>query len=214
MLAVKQFVFNNFAESTYVVYDEATLEAIVVDPGMATAAERQRFDDFIKDKQLKLTGIVNTHLHVDHGIADGYVRDKYGVPVKAHIADAPLGARATQQALMFGLDIKVNDITIDAPLKAGDYIQLGDSRLEVIHVPGHSPGGIALYSPDGHFAIVGDSLFKSSVGRTDLPGGDTATLINAVKNNLLTLPDDTLVLSGHGPSTTIGAERRTNPFLR
>lgn len=105
------------------------------------------------------------------------------------------------------------NVTIDVPLHEGDRIDIGDDHLEVIHTPGHTPGGICLYSPSGHFLLAGDTLFKGSVGRTDLPGGNFRTLASSIKEKLFRLPDDTLVLSGHGPSTTIGEEKATNPFL-
>lgn len=213
MLSIKQFIFNPFGEATYVVFDQKTREAIVVDPGMSDEAELRKFEHFIDDNDLKLTGIVNTHLHVDHCIGANFVRDRYGIPVKAHAADAVLGQQAGQQARMFGIRMNVEPVRIDAPLADGDTISLGDERLEVLHVPGHSPGGIALYSPTGKFVIAGDSLFKGSIGRTDLLGGDYPTLIASVTKKLLSLPDDTLVLSGHGDSTTIGEERANNPFL-
>ncbi len=214
MLTIKQFIFNPFGESTYVISDQATKEAIVVDPGMIDSAEQARFDNYLKENGLVLTGIVNTHLHLDHCFGANYVKNKYGVPVKAHAADAPLGAAVPTQGRRFGLgNVAAEGVSIDVPLADGDTITLGDEKLEVIHVPGHSPGGIALYSPTGKFVISGDSLFSGSIGRTDLEGGDHATLVNAVTKRLLTLPDDTLVLPGHGESTTIGREKRSNPYL-
>lgn len=214
MLKIKQFVFNPFGECTYVIADEATGDAIVVDPGMADAAELKRFDDFIESNHLNIKGIINTHLHLDHCFGDNYVKDKYGVKVSAHIDDAPLGGSVAEQARRFGMRMNNSDVVIDAPLADGDVITLGDDRLEVIHTPGHSPGGICLYSPTGKFLIAGDTLFQGSIGRTDLEGGNHHQLVDSIKSQLLTLPDDTLVLSGHGGSTTIGAERASNPFLR
>ncbi len=213
MLKVKQFVFNPFSECTYVVSDEKTGQSIVVDPGMTDQAERDRLDKYIVDNKLEVTGIVNTHMHLDHCFGANYVRDRYGAPVKAHPADAPLGAAIGEQGRRFGLGGLGDSVAVDVPLADGDTIALGDEKLHVLHVPGHSPGGIALYSPDGRFVLTGDSLFKGSVGRTDLEGGDYATLIRAVTDKLMSLPDDTLVLPGHGDPTTIGDERRTNPFL-
>lgn len=213
MLKVKQFVFNPFGECTYVVSDEKTGQSIVVDPGMADQAERDRLDKYIVDNKLEVTGIVNTHMHLDHCFGANYVRDRYGAPVKAHPADAPLGAAIGEQGRRFGLRGLGDSVAVDVPLADGDTIALGDEKLHVLHVPGHSPGGIALYSPDGRFVLTGDSLFKGSVGRTDLEGGDYATLIRAVTDKLMSLPDDTLVLPGHGDPTTIGDERRTNLFL-
>lgn len=214
MLRIKQFAFNPFEELTYVVSDESTGDAIVIDPGMVGQREIDAFDSYIADNKLHLTGIVNTHLHLDHCFGANYVKGRYGVPVNAHAADGPLGATVDQQASRFGMKIPSGNVTIDAPLKAGDTITVGSETLEVLHVPGHTPGGLAFYSPSGKFVIVGDSLFRGSIGRTDLPGGDHATLIKAIKTQLLTLPPDTLVLSGHGDPTTIGEEAARNPYLR
>lgn len=215
MLKVKQFEFNPFGVSTFVVSDEASHEAVVVDPGMIGANEEERLDKYISDNGLKVTGVVNTHLHLDHCFGDNYVRDRYGVSVHAHPADAFLGSDLEGQARLFHLrGADVRPVDIDVELKQGDTICLGDDSLEVLHVPGHSPGGIALYSPTGKFVIAGDSLFAGSVGRTDLAGGDYATLVDAVRRRLMSLPDDTMVLPGHGRPTTIGDERRFNPFLK
>ena len=214
MLKVKQFVFNLFGECTYVVSDEDSREAIVVDPGMADPSELDRFDKYVEDNHLRLTGIVNTHMHLDHCFGANYVKDRYGVPVRAHIADAFLGNTLAEQALRFGMRAHGGDsVMIDAPLADGDSIVIGNDSLKVIHTPGHSPGGICLYSPSGKFLLAGDTLFKGSVGRTDLPGGDARTLAGSIHSRLFALPDDTLVLSGHGPSTTIGREKAANPYV-
>ena len=166
MLKVKQFVFNPFGECTYVVSDEKTGQSIVVDPGMTDQAERDRLDKYIVDNKLEVTGIVNTHMHLDHCFGVNYVRDRYGAPVKAHPADAPLGAAIGKQGRRFGLRGLGDSVAVDVPLADGDTIALGDEKLHVLHVPGHSPGGIALYSPDGRFVLTGDSLFKGSVAPT------------------------------------------------
>lgn len=213
MLKVKAFIFNPFGETTYVVYNPATLDAIVVDPGMGDASENAEFDSFIEEKKLKITGIVNTHMHLDHCFGANYVKDKYGVPVNAHVADAFLGSNIDDQARKFGIRLKGRDVMIDAPLADGDSIAIGDDRLAVIHTPGHSPGGICLYSADGKFLLAGDTLFQGSIGRTDLPGGNHAQLLNSIRTRLFTLPDDTIVLPGHGPATTIGDEKLHNPYF-
>lgn len=214
MLKVKVFTFNPFDETTYVVYDPGTADAIVIDPGMGTKEELDEFDKYIAESGMNIQGIVNTHMHLDHCFGANYVKDKYGVPVAAHVADAFLGSNIDDQARKFGIRLKGKDVMIDSPLADGDTITIGDDRLEVIHTPGHSPGGICLYSPDGKFLIAGDTLFAGSIGRTDLPGGDYAQLIDSVSSRLFTLPDDTLVLPGHGPTTTIGREKASNPFFR
>ena len=212
MLRIKQFIFNDFGESTYLITDEATKDAIVVDPGMASKDDYKRFDDFVKDNGIKVKQIVNTHLHIDHCFGINYVRDKYGVNVAAHVDDAPLGDQLSVQARMFGIPGDYKGVAIDVPLADGDVISVGKEKLYVIHTPGHTQGGICLYSPDGKFLISGDTLFQHTIGRTDHPGGNHEQLVESVNNKLLTLPDDTLVLSGHGPATTIGEEKLHNPF--
>lgn len=213
MLKITQFVVNPFGESTFVVADEATGDAIVVDPGMATPDELEAFDKFIADNKLKITGIVNTHMHLDHCFGANHVRDKYGVTVAAHPDDAPLGSNIGQQAAKFGMKLADADVAIDVPLHDGDTITVGNEKLQVIHTPGHSAGSICLYSPDGKFLIAGDTLFAGAVGRTDILGGNHAQLLDSIRRRLFTLPDDTLVIPGHGRTTTIGHEKATNPFF-
>lgn len=213
MLKIKQFVFSPFGECTYLVIDEATLDAIVVDPGMADPDELKRFDDFITENHINIKEIVNTHLHIDHCFGANYVKDKYGVPVAAHINDATLGDNIAGQARMFGIRGEYANVMIDAPLAEGDTVTIGAEKLEVIHTPGHTQGGICLYSPTGKFLLSGDTLFKGTIGRTDHPGGNHEQLVESLNNKLLNaLPDDTLVLPGHGPATTIGQEKKSNPF--
>ena len=213
MLKVKQFVFNMFGVNTYLVIDPDSKEAAVIDPGMYGSDEQKEFDDYVKTNNLKIIEVINTHLHLDHCFGDNYVKDKYGVKVAANIADAPLGADITTQMRRFGGRDAVKGVTIDVPLEDGDIITIGKERLVVITVAGHSPGGIALYSSDGNFVIAGDSLFRRSIGRTDLPGGNQRQLIDNIRKKLFTLPDDTMVLPGHDRFTTIGDEKMANPFV-
>lgn len=208
------FQFSLFGINTYVVYDLKSRECIVVDPGMISDDERKALDGFITRNNLKLISVVNTHLHIDHAVGNDYLLTKYEVKAKAHLLDLPLGDRMQQQAMMFGLGGEYKGVEISDYLKDGDKIKIGDGELEVIAVPGHSQGSIALYDRKDGFVIVGDALFEGSIGRTDLPGGDYATLIKSIKDHLLSLPDSTLVYSGHGNPTTIGDERNHNPFLR
>lgn len=212
MLKVASLQNNPFGEHTYVVSNPATRDAIVIDPGMLTPDERQKFDNYIKSNNLNLTGIVNTHLHLDHCFGANYVSDQYGVKLSAHPDDAFLGKSMAEQAAGFGTPGS-NNVNIDVPLHEGNRIEIGDDYLEVIHTPGHTPGGLCLYSPDNKFLISGDTLFKQSVGRTDLPGGNYRSLADSIKNKLFKLPDDTLVLPGHGPHTSIGDEKAMNPYL-
>ncbi|MCH5218988.1 MAG: MBL fold metallo-hydrolase [Muribaculaceae bacterium] len=215
MLNITRFVFNNFSENTYIVADSATRQAAVIDPGMLMPEEYRAFEKFVEEANLKLTQVILTHAHLDHCFGVNYVKDKYNIPVVAHSGDSPLAKTLCLQARRFGMGKCLKeDVSFDVNLKDGDKIKIGNSQLEVIHVPGHSPGGIVLYSRENSVAFVGDSIFNSSIGRTDLEGGDYETLIGALKSRVLSLPDDTVLLSGHGDQTTVGDEKKHNPFLR
>lgn len=209
-----KFGFSLFGINTYVVVDEATKKCAVVDPGMIEPEEENALVNYIERNGLTVTHVINTHLHVDHAVGDKFVADKFKVPVLGHNSDKTLGARMQQQAMMFGMREKLDAVSLTSYLEDGDKVKVGEGELDVLHVPGHSPGSIALYDPEGKYVIVGDALFDGSIGRTDLPGGDFGTLINSIRSKLLTLPDDTTVYPGHGPATTIGKEKKYNPYLR
>ncbi len=202
-----------FGINTYVVYDPEAKEAAIIDPGMSQKEEFDAMEKFIEREGLKVTHLINTHLHIDHAIADNWVKTKYNVPLEANMDDAILGERMQQQAQMFGLRSSDVAVEIDHKLKEGDVVKIGNGELKVIHVPGHSPGSICLYDEADGFVIVGDTLFEGSIGRTDLMGGNHRQLVDAIKNKLLTLPKETVVLSGHGDATTIGREWERNPYL-
>lgn len=215
MLKVKQFVFNPFAENTYIVWDSDSREAVVIDPGMTSDSEFREFDDYVAANDLKITQIVNTHLHLDHCFGVNRVKEHYGVKLAANAGDADLGRSVAEQMKKFGLVLPGADapVIIDVPLKAGDVIPVGAEKLEVLVVPGHSPGGIALYCRAGGFAFVGDSIFAGSIGRTDLPGGNYRTLCKALWDNILNLPPETRLLPGHNGFTTVKTEAQTNPYI-
>ncbi|MDE6403287.1 MAG: MBL fold metallo-hydrolase, partial [Muribaculaceae bacterium] len=181
--------------------------------GMSDRAEREVVDGFIAANDLQVKYLLNTHIHVDHALGIPYMKQRYGVGLHASAAEEPLAALLQEQQAMFHLPVAVENVTIDTHLRAGDEIKLGDSTLTVIDVPGHTPGGIAFYCAAQHFVLTGDSLFLGSIGRTDLYGGNHDALIESVKNNLLSLPPETVVYPGHGPATTIGHERTYNPYL-
>lgn len=213
MLKVKQFVFNMFGVNTFVVSDPDTREAAVIDPGMFTSDEQKEFDEYIESNSLKIVQLINTHMHLDHCFGDNYVRDKYGVKVSANVGDAFLGADIGKQIRRFGGRGDMPGVTIDVKLREGDIIKIGSGELQVIETPGHSKGGICLYCPQGKFLISGDTLFRGGIGRTDLEGGDQRELTESIRKNLFTLPDDTTVLPGHDRFTTIGDEKRSNPYV-
>lgn len=212
-MEIKQFTLSLFGINAYIVWDLMTREAALIDPGISTGQERARVQDFIENNGLKVTHIINTHMHIDHIVGNEWAKKVFEVPVSAHKADEALGERSAEQAAMFGLPFSLPAMRIDEYIEDGDIIHIGYGELKAIHVPGHSPGSIVLYDKADHFIIAGDVLFSGSIGRTDLPGGSMNQLISGIKNRLMTLPDNTVVYPGHGPSTTIGAERSSNPFL-
>lgn len=215
MIKITRFVFNPFSENTLLLVDEASSEAAVIDPGMSNKRERDIFDNYLSDHSIKLTQIINTHLHLDHCFADTYLAEKYGIPVAASDADETYGKDLPVQIRHYGIsDPEIKAVSITRKLKNGDEIKIGESVLTVISVPGHTPGGLALYCKEQNFVISGDSLFEASIGRTDLPGGDHQTLVDSIKRGLFTLPDNTTVIPGHGQTTTIGAEKKHNPYVR
>lgn len=212
-MKIAVFNFALFGINTYVVYDPASKECAIVDPGMMLPEEQEAIREFVRKNSLKVTNIINTHLHIDHAIGVDYAADTFKSPVLAHKDDIPLAKNIKGQAEMFGLPFDVKEPVVTQYLEDGDTVKIGDGELHVLHVPGHSPGSIVLYDKEEGFLIAGDVLFQGSIGRTDLPGGNHAQLIRGIREKLLPLPDPTVVYPGHGPSTTIGAERRSNPFL-
>lgn len=212
-MIVSRFTFNLFGVNTYILWDADSREAVIIDPGMTKETEYKQIDDFVRENSLKLCHMINTHMHIDHSFGVSYISRSYGLPLEANKEDQFLAERIQQQAKMFGLPISVEDLNINTALVDGQIINVGSEELRVIHVPGHSPGGIAFYSPESGFLISGDSLFQRSIGRTDLPGGDYNQLINSLNVKLMTLPGETVVYPGHGPETMIKDEKDFNPYL-
>jgi glyoxylase-like metal-dependent hydrolase (beta-lactamase superfamily II) len=196
-----------FAENCYIVADRAAGEAVLVDPG----EEADLFLARLGTERLELKAVWLTHAHLDHVLGVGRVKERTGVPVWLHADDRPLYDAAPMQArALLGIDLDPLPPP-DRIIVPGDPLAVGRCPFEVRHVPGHSPGSVALIGEG--VALVGDVLFAGSVGRTDLPGGNGPMLFASITEQLLTLPDDTVVYPGHGPETTIGQERATNPFL-
>lgn len=213
-MKISRFTVNPFGVNSYVMWDADTLEAAIVDPGMTDEAERKALDSFIERQGLKPVHLINTHMHLDHIFGNLYVKEKYGLDIKAHPADDFLGRSLEDQTARFHLPIKATNQGLDVELHDGDRLYLGTEPIDIISVPGHSPGSVALYCPESGFVITGDALFRGSIGRTDLPMGDYPTLIAAIRDRLLTLPPDTVVLPGHGPESTIGQEKSSNPYIK
>ena len=212
MLSFETFVFNPFSENTYIIYS-ATGECIIVDPGCATSAEEERLFGFIDSHRLKPLMIVNTHGHVDHVVGNNAVKHRYGIPVEAHPDTKADFTQAKHQAVWLGFHL-AGDIDLpDKELSDDEEIRLGDDILEVICTPGHARGSVSLYAPVEGWVFTGDALFNRSIGRTDLPGGDYATLRESIRSRLFSLPDNTEVYCGHGDATTIGEEKDFNPYV-
>ena len=212
-MIVTSFEFNMFGEKTYLVFDPETMEGAIIDPGMMNSSETDSLFRYISETGIIVRHIILTHLHIDHILGIHAVKGKFNADVNAHPDDLFLGKRVKEQIQMFRLPLDAGNIDIDHNLTDGHRIAIGNQYLTVLAVPGHSPGSISLYSPVDKFVITGDALFRGSIGRTDLPGGDYATLIKSINEKLLTLPDDTTVYPGHGPATTIGDEKKINPYL-
>ena len=201
-MEIKDFTMTPFYTNCYVVSDGG--EAIVMDPGEASEALLEYLKPF------KVLMIINTHAHCDHCGGNEWLKDKTGAPLLLHEADLPLLQTVRQQGMMFGVDFPTSPMP-DRFLQEGEVLTVGAVSFTVRLVPGHAPGHVALVGPGMVFS--GDVLFSGSIGRTDLPGGDSKQLMTSIKTELMTLPDETVVYSGHGPITTIGVERISNPFL-
>ena len=211
MMNIEQFVFNPFRVNCYVLYEQSG-DCIIVDPSVSDKSEQDLFTRFIENKSLRPLMIINTHGHVDHVAGIEFLKDKYAIKAGIHRDDLFLLNNAVEQGLFFGFRIK-KPPSPDFYVEHNQIVSLTDSKLEIRHAPGHSPGSVILYSRSDNFVITGDVLFEGSIGRTDLPGGDYNTLLNSIKMEILSMPDETKVYPGHGPSTTVGDERRKNPFL-
>ena len=212
-MKVSRFVVNPFGVNTYIMWDPESLEAAIIDPGMTDEAETKAVDSFIEREHLKPVHLINTHMHLDHIFANLHIKEKYGLDIKAAREDDFLGRSLEEQIERFHLPVKATNHGLDKELHDGDRIWLGKEPVDIIAVPGHSPGSIALYCPESKFVITGDALFKGSIGRTDLPKGDFATLVKSIRERLLTLPSDTAILPGHGLETTVGYEKSYNPYI-
>ena len=211
MLQVKAFTFSPVQENTYVLYNEQS-KAIIIDPGCYFSAEQETLKNFIKDTKLQPVQLLNTHCHLDHVFGNKWVHDTFGLELFLHPLEQPVLDKAPFSGERWGLPFS----NYEGPLHfltEGDTINIGNDALEVIFAPGHSPGSICFYCREQGFLIGGDVLFHESIGRTDLPGGDHATLLNSIRQKLFVLPDEVLVYSGHGEITTIGHEKQYNPFL-
>mgnify|MGYP001214942688 FL=1 len=211
MITIKKFTFNPFQENTYILFDE-TKECVVIDPGCYDKQEKTDLINFIEENELIPVQLLNTHCHIDHVLGNYMVSSNYQLKLAAHKLEVPVLEGSAYWGSQYGIN---GDLSphIEIYLNEGDQIEFGNSKLEVIFVPGHSPGHIAFVNHDEKFIINGDVLFQGSYGRYDLPGGDLRTLAQSIQKKLFVLPDDYKVYAGHMGETTIGAEKKTNPIL-
>ena len=211
MINTKTFYFNDLRVCTYILWDE-TKECVIVDAGCESASEQNRLQKFITENNLRPVMLINTHAHFDHVLGNLFVSDTYSIPSAIHEDDMLLLSKVSQQTAMFGLEVKQPPMAT-VFLTEKEPVRFGHSQLQVLHTPGHTLGGICLYSAEDKFVLVGDTLFNESIGRTDLPGGNYDDLMNSIRTKLMTLPDETVVFSGHGAASTIGYEKLNNPYI-
>ncbi len=212
MANVASFTFNPFQENTYIVYDE-TKECIIFDPGCYTTAEEQNLVNFISDNGLKPVRLINTHCHLDHVFGNKFVAEKYDLGLEIHKDELPVLHFAPTSGQMYGISSQKSPEP-SRYIEEGEIIEFGNTKLETLFTPGHSPASLSFYCAESKFVIAGDVLFRESIGRTDLPGGNFETLKASIQNKLYVLPDDTVVYAGHMIKTTIGHEKAFNGFVR
>lgn len=210
MLAVQSFIFNPVQENTYVLYDGK--DACIIDPGCYFGNERRTLQEWLLEQKLNPKFLLNTHCHLDHVFGNKFVHDEYGLTLHIHEKEQEVLQHAPASALRWNMPFENYRGNLIF-LKAGDRIILGGHQLDVLFTPGHSPGSICFYSEAQHFVVSGDALFKLSIGRTDLPGGNHDTLLNSIRETLFSLPNETIVYPGHGEPTTVGYEKKHNPFV-
>ncbi len=212
MIHIERLVFNPFQVNCYVLYDHKGA-CIIVDPSAYFEKEKNELTRYIENNNLTPALIINTHGHVDHIPGNRFLKEKYGIQVAMHKDDLVLLGNAVQQGLIFGFHIQKPD-NPDIFLEDKQILPVFETPLEIRHTPGHSPGSVIIYSHIDNFVVTGDVLFDGSIGRTDFPGGSYNSLIKSILEEILSLPDETVVYPGHGESTTVGEERRNNPFLQ
>lgn len=211
MIQIKSFTCNPYQENTYVLYDESK-ECIIIDPGMYSAAEQNALTNFIAEEKLKPVKLLNTHCHIDHVLGNYFVASTYNLLPEFHPNELELLNAVPAYAPQMGMQYEVSPLP-EVFLGESGKISFGESELEILFAPGHSPGHLCFYSPEDGFLIGGDVLFYQSIGRTDLPGGNHQQLIDSIQFKLFNLPGDCVVHPGHGPATRIAFEQEHNPFL-
>ncbi|TFV94397.1 MBL fold metallo-hydrolase [Algoriphagus kandeliae] len=211
MLRIQTFTFNPFQENTYVISDSEG-HAAIIDPGNYESSENQLLVDYIREENLKPELLLNTHCHIDHVLGNAFVKRTFGISLWIHEQESPVLNSAKVFAPNYGF-ARYEATEPDGYLTENQIIQIGNERLKVLFVPGHAPGHVVFYHEPSKQCIGGDTLFRGSIGRTDLPGGNHDLLLKKIKSELFTLPEETIIYPGHGPTTTIGFEKEYNPFV-
>ena len=217
MLKIQQFVFGPVQENTYIPSDEASREAAIVDPGCMRPSEEDRVRDFIEEHELTPVMLLCTHQHFDHVWGAAFVLRQWPhIKAYGNRIDFEKLPLPSEQLKGYGIPLPLEDVPMEryTLVQQDDLIRLGSEELRVLFVPGHAPGHIAFYAGESDILLSGDTLLQGTIGRTDFWYGDYDQLVEAIKSQYMTLPDETIVFSGHGPETTIGFERRKNPFLQ
>ncbi len=210
---LQSFCFNPLQENTYVIWCEQTLECAIVDAGMYDSTEQKQLQEFINNQGLKPVMLLGTHAHIDHIFGNWWVKQIYDLPYYLHPADVVMIDRSETVAALWNLKYTPSPLPTN-DLSHGDLISIGQSELQVRFVPGHAPGHVIFVDKAGEQAIVGDTIFRDSIGRTDLPGGNHEQLLENIESQIFTLPENYSLHSGHGPSTTVAFEKRNNPFFQ
>jgi len=212
MIHVRSFTFNVFDEKTYVIWDDELKEAAIVDAGNSDAGEDKILFDFIDENSLKVKYLINTHCHIDHILGCDSVKKKFNPDFLIPEKESILLEHAGEQAVMFGLEFH-KPPKPDLFINENTKLSIGNFQLKFLYTPGHTPGELCIYFEKENICLTGDVLFKEGIGRTDLLGGDYNTIISSIELKLFTLPDDVVIYPGHGDSSTIGHEKKYNPFF-
>jgi glyoxylase-like metal-dependent hydrolase (beta-lactamase superfamily II) len=213
MLKIKRFTFNPFIENTYLIWDENTREASVIDPGCFNQNENNSLKSVIEKENLNLLYLVNTHCHIDHIFGNDFIKTTFDATLIAPKEDVFLLDLMMEQAKTFGVVLTPSPKP-DKYISEKEELRLGKIKGKFLFTPGHSPGEYCLYFEDEKICFTGDVLFRENIGRSDLWGGDHNTLLNSIKTEIFTLPDDVTIFPGHGESSTVGYEKLNNPFLK
>jgi len=212
-MKIKSFTFNNFQENTYILYDE-TNECIIIDPGCYSEEEKKILSEFVINNKLNPLKLINTHCHIDHVLGNQYVSKKWSLDLYLHIDSKPLLEQTKSISKVYGFYDFEESPEPKYYLEHKQIIKFGLQEIIILHTPGHAPGHICLYNKKSNLLIAGDLIFKGSIGRTDLPGGNYETLINSIKTEIIILPENTKIYSGHGPSTILENEKKNNPYMQ